>query len=112
MFKHTIKLHGSHILHHGVSSLILRDLLNIITEGSIRALRLRLEGRSTVTGKLPSWLDTATDFEVIISNPTEVEIDAPPLIKAAPERFGQSNLFSDVDVSKSSLVLFEDSLED
>ena len=112
MFRHTIKLHGSHIKQHGVSSLILRDLLNIIAEGSIRALRLRLEGRSTITGKLPLWLEEATDFEVVVNDPTQVEIEALPLLAAAPERFGQTSLFPEVDTSKSSLVLFEDSLED
>lgn len=112
MFKHKIKLNGPHLKHHGVSNLILRDLLDVITEGSIRALRLRLEGRSTVAGKLPSWLDAAVDFEVIVNNPAQIEIEAPPLSAAAPDRFGQAGLFSDIDASKSSLVFFEDSLED
>jgi hypothetical protein len=112
MSKHIIKLNGSHLRRHGVSSLVLQDLFDVIIEGSIRALRLRLEGRSTVAGKLPSWLEAVGDFEVIVNNPTQIEIEAPPLSVAAPDKFGQVSLFSDIDPSKSSLVFFEDSLED
>ena len=112
MFKHTIKLNGSRIKQHGVSSLILRDLFDVITEGSIRALRLRLEGRSTVAGKPPSWLDAAADFEVTVNSPNEIKVVALPLSLAVPDRFKQPKLFPDVDPSKSSLILFEDSLED
>jgi hypothetical protein len=112
MFTHKIILNGSRLKEQGISSLILRDLLNIIIEGSVRALRLRLEGRSTVAGKLPSWLDAIADFEVVISSPIQINIEAIPLSMAAPEKFGQTSLFSDVDPSRPALVYFEDSLED
>ena len=41
---------------------VLRRTIDVLCEGSERALRLALEGASIKTGRTPSWLSKSTDF--------------------------------------------------
>jgi hypothetical protein len=91
---------------------LLRELLDIVVDGCQQATRLRVDGRSTAPGTIPGWLERAASFEIVKIRPGELVMKSPPLAKAAPDRFRQIELFSDVDPSRSCLDLFEDSLED
>jgi hypothetical protein len=91
---------------------LLREILDIVVDGCQQATRLRLDGRSTAPGMVPAWLERAASFEIVKIRPGELVVKSPPLAKAAPDRFRQLELFSEVDPSRSGLDLFEDSLED
>ena len=77
-------------------------------------MRLRVEGRSTAQGKIPGWLARAAVIEVVGLSPgsTVITVEAPSLAEAAPERFGQGDLFTPVDPRVTCLDLFEESLRD
>ncbi len=96
----------------GFPSLVLRDLTNGLTESSIRAVRLRVDGRSTARGHLPTWIDRVVNYEVRVPNANTLEITAPSLSEAVPEKFQQQQLFNDLDVSKSAIAFFEDGFQD
>jgi hypothetical protein len=83
-------------------------------DGAEQAVRLRGEGRSTAQGRLPGWVERAARFEVVglREGSTEVLLEAATLQDAAPERFGQGDLFPRLDGSRSGLDLFAESLAD
>lgn len=93
---------------------MLRDLLDVLVDGCQQAVRLRVEGRSTAQGKIPGWLERAAVIEVVGLSPgsTVIAVEAPSLAEAAPERFGQGDLFTPVDPGLTCLDLFEESLRD
>jgi hypothetical protein len=91
---------------------LLRDLLDLLVDGCQQATRLRVEGRSTAPGTTPGWLERAATFEVAKIRSGAVVFKSRSLAKAAPDRFKQLEMFSEVDPSRSCLDLFEDSLED
>ncbi len=110
---HDIRLEGPAIRAERISGPLLHDLLHLIVEGSQRALRLRLEGRSTARGTPPGWLKGATVFDLLPEKDGKaIHLDAPPLLETMHERFKQRDLFPDLDPAKSALDLFEDGLED
>jgi hypothetical protein len=110
---HDIRLEGPAIRAERISGPLLHDLLHLIVEGSQRALRFRLEGRSTARGTPPAWLKNASIFDVLPEKDGKaIHLDAPPLLETMPERFKQRDLFADLDPTKSALDLFEDGLED
>lgn len=108
MYQHVIRVEGP----ERIPAVTLRDLLNVLIEGAQRAVRLRLEGRSTAGGPAPGWLKAVSTFYV--ASPTKgstvLEIEAPSLQEAAPDQFGQGHLF--VDPSKTCIAYLEESLED
>lgn len=110
-FHHRIRLRGPGTTENRLSGTRLRDLLDLLVEGTRGAVRMRVEGRSSAPGPLSSWLTAAADFEVlpIEAGSTVVPIEAAPLADRSPERFAQFN-FLEVDPSRSALSLFEESL--
>ena len=94
--------------------MLLRDLLDVVVDGCQQAVRLNVEGRSTAKGKPPAWLERAATFEVVAlhEGSTVLVVEAPSLAEAAPEHFGQPDLFRTVDPAQSCLDLLEESVRD
>jgi hypothetical protein len=110
---HDIHLDGPAIHDERISGPLLSDLLRLIVEGSQRALRFRLEGRSRPSGTPPKWLRDASRFDVLPEKDGKaIHLDAPPLLETMRERFEQKELFPALDPAKSALDFFEDGLED
>jgi hypothetical protein len=59
-------------------------------------------------------LEQAADFDIIgfQSGSTIIELEAPPLAEAVPEKFAQQSLFGGLDTSNSAFKVFEESFED
>lgn len=113
--QHKVVLYGPGAAHDRVSAHVFRDLLDVFVEGAERALRFRIEGRSTAKGKAPQWLRHASDFSLVRQPDLDTSaalIEAQPLIRTMPERFKQEDLFVDLDPRQSPFDLFESALED
>jgi hypothetical protein len=114
LLKHTIRLHGLEAAG-SLSGPLLRDLLDAVDRGARGSVRLRLEGRSgTRGGPTPSWVNRAARFDVakISEDGKGVELYAPALRDAIPERLAQYHLFEAVDARQSALGLMGVSLEE
>lgn len=112
MVKRRVRLEGPGARGIVVNAALLRDLLALILDGSQRALRIRTQGRSTARGTLPRWIAAATQMDVrIVEGSTVLEIDAPTLLEADPEEFGQRDLFPEVDPQLTGLDYLSDSLD-
>lgn len=114
MTRHTVRLLGPAMEGTRVRAHVLRDLLDVLVEGSRKAVRLRVEGRSTAPGSLPSWVTAAASFDVLGFRPgsTCVDLEAQPLHLAASERLAQDDLFIEFDSSRTALQLLTESLRD
>jgi hypothetical protein len=68
---------------------ILRDLADLVIEGSSRAARLAAEGRSTARGSAPVWLGEASDVRLVGFREGSLVLDvtARPLAAIAPGIF-------------------------
>jgi hypothetical protein len=68
---------------------ILRDLADLVIEGSSRAARLAAEGRSTARGSAPVWLGEASDVHLVSVREGSLVLDvtARPLAEVAPGIF-------------------------
>jgi hypothetical protein len=112
--KHVIKLNGEGARGAKASSALLRDLLDVLVEATRSTIRLRAEGRSSVSGPDPDWLVEAADFEILgfEAGSTDVVCEARSVGDVAPDAFAQQNMFSAVDTSKSGLGLLEQALGD
>ncbi len=108
----TIRLIGPTATGSRISGPLLRDLLAMVSEGSRRALRMRVEGRSTAGGRIPDRLEPATEFDFVglSEGSCVVGLEAPTLAQAAAETFGQGNLF--LDNARTSVGLWRESLAD
>jgi hypothetical protein len=86
----------------------------VVVDGCQQAVRLSVEGRSTAQGKPPAWLERAATFELVglREGSTVLIVEAPSLSEAAPECFGQADLFRPVNLSRSCLDLLEESVRD
>jgi hypothetical protein len=109
---HSIRVVGPLADGSRISGPLLRDLLAMVAEGSRRALRMRVEGRSTAAGRIPDRLEPATEFLFLgLSNGScVVNLEAPTLAQAAPRTFAQGSLF--LDNNSSAIGLWEESLAD
>lgn len=114
MKTHRITLSGPGAHGKRVSGALLRDLLDVLVEGARRAVRLRVEGRSTASGSAPSWVERAAEFEFTgaEAGSTCLVLEARSLAEADPERFNQREFFQEVDPAATGIQLFEDSAED
>ena len=94
---------------------VLRDLCDLLLEGSQRSARLMAEGRSVARGITPAWLSVAADCRVsrFAAGSLELGVQASRLMDVAPEIFAQQQLFpADADPDASALDLFLDAAED
>lgn len=94
-----------------VSAAMLRDVLEVVIEGSRRSVRMRTQGRSSAPGKAPEWIDATAEYSVEL-NPgsTVLDLQVPTLLEAAPDAFDQSDMFPDVDPERTSFDYFAESL--
>lgn len=87
-------------------------MLDVVIEGSKRAVRMRTQGRSSAPGAAPGWIEAAADYTVELKpGSTVLELEVPSLLEAAPETFGQSDFLSEIDPQRSSFHYFRESLE-
>jgi hypothetical protein len=112
MPEHTLRITSPTADGKRISGPLLRDLLDLVSDGARRALRLRVEGRSTAKGTHPSWLDSGAgfDFTGLSAGSCVVHLEAPTLALAAPEAFAQGNLF--LDNQATAIGLWTQSLTD
>lgn len=110
-FRHSVRLLGPGARGRRISGAVLRDLLDVLVDGSRGAVRLHAEGTSFSAGPTPGWLAKAADFEVLPleEGSTVVPLAAYPLAVTAPERFAQESLVDPVS-KRSGLSLFEEGL--
>ncbi|MBV8308823.1 MAG: hypothetical protein JO344_00350 [Planctomycetaceae bacterium] len=108
----TLRITGPTACGSRISGPLLRDLLGLVSEGSRRALRMRVEGRSIAKGTPPAWLAPGAgfDFTGLSGGSCVVHIEAPTLAQAAPDEFAQGSLF--LDYQASAVGLWTQSLED
>lgn len=114
IIKHHLSLKGPGTKGNRISAFLLKDLLDVLADGTKGAIRLRIDGRSVARGADPVWLQRAADFDILGLHPgsTVIEIEALPLCEAAPEKFAQQNLFRTLNTSDSAFKVFEQSFED
>jgi hypothetical protein len=109
-----ITLRGDAARGSTVSATVLRDLLDVMIDGCQRSTRLQYEGRSSARGPIPRWLEAAAAFDVkeIRAGSTQIVVEAPPLLEAAPEFFAQGDVLRPLRNGASALDLFHDGLRD
>ncbi len=112
MIKHRVSLKGPGATGAQISGFLLKELLDVLCDGTKGALRLRLEGRSSAPGKDPRWLEDASDFLVtgIEDGSTVLTIETKPLSEAVPDRFQQLSILN--DHTSSAFKIFEESLDE
>ncbi len=77
---------------------------------ALRTVRMRFEGRSTVRGVRPKWLEGASDIRVIDvhgADDAHIVFECPTLAEGAPELYGQRELWSakpEADLTALDLV--------
>lgn len=84
----------------------LRSILNILSEGSERALRLALEGESVKRGTIPLWLTASSDFVLkdIKKGSTILLFEAPTLGEIAKEQIQQPDLWNIVPSPEDTAI--------
>lgn len=114
MTHYTVRLSGPNVRSGRVSATVLRDLLEVLVEGSRRALRFRLEGRSTARGTPPAWLSAASAFEIVglTEGSTVIEIEAPRLQDSFESFLPQLGPFDQLEGPSTSLTLLAEGIED
>lgn len=113
--RHDIKLKGPSIQPARISASLFHDLLHIFVEGAQRALRFRIEGRSTARGSQPAWLRSAAQFDLLIEpqhEPGLFRVEARPLKQTLPENLRSSDVLVDMGSTGTAVDLFEAGLED
>jgi hypothetical protein len=108
-----IRLVGAEARGARLEAGLLRDLLDLFSEGSQGALRLRVEGRSQAPGPRPPWLESAArlDFVGLGAGSTTLTLESPAVSEGAPDFFAQRQLFHTFDPDLSALHLLAESLE-
>jgi hypothetical protein len=114
MLRYTLRLHGPFLHGTRISAGLLRDLIDVLTEGARGALRLRVEGRSVARGTPPQWLAAAADFELVAieAGSTVLVFEAPSLSEVAGAVLEQGDLFQPLDEAVGCLGLVQESLEE
>ena len=95
---------------------LLRDLLSVLVDGSRRAARFAIEGRSFSAGPTPAWVQSAGRLEML----SGVRLDhlrfvAPTLREALPQFFEQEPMLPEEEVvnpERTALDYFGDGLQD
>lgn len=103
-----ISLDGPKARGTTIAAAALRDILDILLEGSQRAVRLAVEGRSTARGTVPGWLEDAASFDLtaIEDGSTRLAIAARPLRDTIPTHFAQLDIFGESDGELSGVEVF------
>ena len=114
MIKYQLRLHGPRLSGPRISGGLLREVMDVLTEGARGALRLRVEGRSFARGTPPAWLAAAADFDLVglEEGSTVLVLEASPLFEAAPGAIAQTDFFQPLDPDVGALSLVMESLED
>lgn len=112
MKRYSIRLKGPGVGDARVSGAVMRDVLDFLIEGTRRSVRLLIDGRSATRGSAPSWLEPASAIYVLglSKGSAVIEIEAPSLTEAAPERFSQLSAF--IDYKRPGLDYLEETLRD
>ncbi len=78
-----------------ISIRALRDVLEIISEGSERGLRLAVQGESIKRGKPPAWLSKSVNFTItgIEDGSTVIDFAAPQLGQTAADQIRDQDLW-------------------
>jgi hypothetical protein len=89
-------------------------LLSQLPEVALRAVRMRFEGRSTVVGARPGWLEAASDIRVVdVSGDDDAHVlfDCPTLSEGAPQFYDQRQFWtSKPDPEATALDLVGDAV--
>lgn len=103
-----ISLQGPSARGTTIAAAALKDVLDILLEGSQRAVRLAVEGRSTARGTVPAWLDDAASFDLtaIEKGSTQLAIASRPLREVVPQHFAQLDFFGEADGESSGIEVF------
>gem|GEM_PF-1994034 len=110
---HEIQIAGPAVRADRADGPMVRDLLDVLVEGSQGAARFALEGRSTASGPTPWWARDARHFALLTSPRADViRVEALTLREIDPDRFHQGDLFKDFDPDRSAIDLFEEGLAD
>jgi hypothetical protein len=113
--RHDIKLLGPAVQADRISGPLLHELLHVIVEGTQRAVRLLLDGKSRARGTQPAWLRPASQFDVVTpqtAGPGTVRIESRRLSELVPDTAGVRALLAGLGAETTGLDLFEDALED
>jgi hypothetical protein len=113
--RHEIKLKGPAVRPERIAAPLFHDLLHIFVEGAQRALRFRIEGRSTARGSQPGWLRSAAQFDLLIepqAEPGIFRVESRPLKQVLPENLRSSEALVDLGSTGTAVDLFEAGLED
>jgi hypothetical protein len=102
MKRHRLTLIGGPGGEVRVPAETLLEAAGALLEGARRAVRFAVEGESVRPGTRPDWLDEACRLEIAAmhSGSATVEVDAPTLSEASPDRIGpgaRGNLFGEPD---------------
>ena len=111
---HSVKLKGEAARGARISVTAMNEITEVLIEAAKGALRLRVEGRSTARGSVPSWLAEAAHFDIvgITEGSTVLGLEAPELAEAAPAKFQQGSLFHPIDPGQTALDLVQESLSE
>jgi hypothetical protein len=92
--RHTICLLGVEARGGRVPIHVLHSLTAALLDAARRSLRLRVEGRSNLQGKI-AWLEDATRIDLVSlrTGSTVLEFEAPELGEAVPQIFDQLTLW-------------------
>jgi hypothetical protein len=95
-----------------VSGGLVRDTFSALVDAVQRAVRLRVEGRSSAQGPIPGWIERASSFDLVAveGGSTSLVLEAGPVLDALPDR--QVEMFASFDASRSCLDLFVESVSD
>lgn len=113
--RHDIKLVGPAVRDDRISGPLFHEILHVVVEGTQRAVRLHFDGKSKARGTQPAWLRPASQFDLVKFGdlgPGVVRIETRPLRELLPDSDSRTLRLDDTDVSKTSLDLFEEGLED
>ena len=94
--QYTVSLKGLPTPKGTITFSALKSIIDILSEGSERALRLALEGESVKRGTVPSWLSASADFVLkdIKRGSTVLVFEAPTLGSVAEEQIQQPDLWN------------------
>jgi hypothetical protein len=112
MTSYEIHLEGVHA--HDLSLGVLRDLADLLVEGTTRAVRLAAEGRSIARGSAPAWLADAAELRLteLREGSLTLQINANPLAELAPSIFAAGAAEASLSAAATSFDLLMGAMDD